>query len=146
MADRIAVLDGGRVQQVASPVELYRNPANLFVAAFIGTSNLVGGHLREGRFLSRLGSLPVSTTDGPRGEAFLVVRPEDVRLAGPGAGVLDGVVADALFQGGSTHLAVDVAGLDVPFLVSVHGIPEHRRGDEVSLRWDTAVVVEDVRR
>ena len=141
MADRIAVLDGGRVQQVAGPVELYKQPANLFVAGFIGTSNLVPGELQGATFRSSVGRLPVSTPDGPAGPSYLVVRPEDVRTGAPGQGVLDGVVADVTFQGGGTHVAVTVAGLDTPFRVAVPGVPPLSRGDAVSLAWDTAVVV-----
>ncbi len=146
MADRIAVLDNGRVQQVASPVELYRHPANLFVAGFIGTSNLVTGQLDGSTFRSAVGALPVSTLEGPPGPSYLVVRPEDVRLADAGHGVLDGVVADVTFQGGSTHVAVDVAGLDKPFRVAAPGVSRWSRGDAVSLGWETAVAVEDVAR
>lgn len=49
MADRIAVMDQGRVEQVATPVELYKNPGNPFVADFIGTSTLLHGNLSSGR-------------------------------------------------------------------------------------------------
>jgi spermidine/putrescine ABC transporter ATP-binding subunit len=144
MADRIAVLDGGRVQQVAGPVELYRHPANLFVAGFIGTSNLVAGRLDGATFRSAVGVLPVSgeqAADGSDAPTYLVVRPEDVRIGDPGTGVLDGVVADVTFQGGGTQIAVTVAGLDTPFRVALPGVPPLSRGDAVSLTWDTAVVV-----
>ncbi|WP_148573624.1 ABC transporter ATP-binding protein [Nocardioides caldifontis] len=143
MADRIAVLDGGRVQQVAGPVELYRHPANLFVAGFIGTSNLVAGRWDGTSFRTAVGMLPVSEARRQSADdaACLVVRPEDVRIGDPGTGVLDGVVADVTFQGGGTHVAVTVPGLDAPFRVAVPGVPPLARGDAVSLAWDTAVVV-----
>lgn len=122
MADRIAVLAAGRVQQVATPLELYRNPANLFVADFIGTSN----------------QLP-----GPADGEHLVVRPEDVRLVAPGEGRLDGVVADTQFQGGTTTVAVDVPGRERPFLVTQSGASDAVRGTAVGLAWEHAVVVRD---
>jgi ABC-type Fe3+/spermidine/putrescine transport system ATPase subunit len=122
MADRIAVLAAGRVQQVATPLELYRSPANLFVADFIGTSN----------------QLP-----GPAGGEHLVVRPEDVRLVAPGAGRLDGVVADTQFQGGTTTVAVDVPDRERPFLVTQSGASDAVRGSAVGLAWEHAVVVRD---
>jgi ABC-type Fe3+/spermidine/putrescine transport system ATPase subunit len=148
MADRIAVLDGGRVQQVAGPVELYKHPANLFVAGFIGTSNLVAGRLEGGTFRSAVGVLPVSKADrdAQADASYLVVRPEDVRIGERGHGVLDGVVADVTFQGGGTHVAVTVAGLDTPFRVAMPGVPPLARGDAVSLTWDTAVVVAEAGR
>ena len=124
MADRIAVMTDGQVQQVASPLEMYRRPANLFVADFIGTSNLLRGRADGG---------------------VVVVRPEDVRLAPGSGGSLDGVVADVQFKGGSSHVAVDVPSLDKPFLVSLPGATDLERGTAVALTWTTEVVVRDER-
>ena len=151
MADRIAVMAEGRVQQIASPVEMYRRPANLFVADFIGTSNLLAGRVEGGGFVSDdLGMLPAGTQEpGPGGRAHLVVRPEDVRLvpgdpgAGGTGGGIAGVVADVQFKGGGSHVAVDVAGLARPFLVAVPGATEVERGSAVTLSWTSAVVVAD---
>lgn len=144
MADRIAVMADGRVQQVASPVEMYRRPANLFVADFIGTSNLLPGHVEGGGFVSdELGPLPATATEaGTSGRAHLVVRPEEVRLS-PGEGPVAGVVADVQFKGGSSHVAVDVPGRSRPFLASVPGATDVDRGDRVTLSWTSAVVVPD---
>lgn len=125
MADRIAVMAEGRVQQVASPLEMYRRPANLFVADFIGTSNLLHGR------------------PGVEEGGVVVVRPEDVRLAPGAGGTLDGVVADVQFKGGTSHVAVDVPGLDKPFLVAVPGVTDVQRGSDVALSWTTEVVVRD---
>jgi ABC-type Fe3+/spermidine/putrescine transport system ATPase subunit len=122
MADRIAVMAEGRVQQVASPLEMYRRPANLFVADFIGTSNLLHDRAEEG---------------------IVVVRPEDVRVAPGTGGVLDGVVADVQFKGDSSHVAVVVDGLDKPFLVAQPGATDLERGAPVALSWTTEVVVQD---
>lgn len=151
MADRIAVMADGRVQQVATPLDLYRRPANLFVADFVGTSNILAGHRDGAGFVSdELGMVPTAGADGPAGKAHLVVRPEDVRLAAAGAaeqglqtGTVTGTVADVQFKGGSTQVAVDVRGLPRPFLASVAGATALRRGDAVSLTWDVAVIVAD---
>ena len=149
MADRIAVMADGRVQQIATPVELYRRPVNLFVADFIGTSNLFAGRLSDGSFTSvELGPLPAPGVEGPSGSAYLVVRPEDVRLV-PGhdaAAPLHGTVTDVQFKGGSSHVAVDVPGLPRPFLAAVPGASTVDRGQPVSLDWPTGVVVPDALR
>ena len=145
MADRVAVMADGRVQQIATPVDLYRRPANRFVADFIGTSNMLAGRVVGGRFLSdELGPLPAPTGGQVQGPAHLVVRPEDVTVspAGPGEGV-SGTVADVQFKGGVSQLAVDVAGLPRPFLVTVSGVTAVSRGDDVRLGWTTSVVVAD---
>jgi spermidine/putrescine transport system ATP-binding protein/putrescine transport system ATP-binding protein len=147
MADRIAVMADGRVQQIAGPHELYRRPANRFVADFIGTSNRFAGTVEGDRFLTEdVGALP--RPDGPvvPGPAHLIVRPEDVTMT-PGADgsarLLQGKVADVQFKGGSSQVAVDVPGLAGPFLVTIGGSTTVTRGDQVSLHWTRAVVVKD---
>ena len=146
MADRIAVMAEGRVQQVASPLDLYRHPANLFVADFIGTSNLMPGRVVDGAFVSdELGALPTAGATVTTGGAHLVVRPEDVRIT-PGldaAGPVRGEVVDVQFKGGSSAVVVSVDGLSRPFLASVPGSTSLDRGQPVALDWTTAVVVAD---
>ncbi len=83
MADRIVVMRDGRIEQVAAPDVLYREPATPFVAGFIGTMNLIEGAVSGGRF-SRAGlthALPIA--DGP---AVFAVRPEALGIAAATAG------------------------------------------------------------
>src|SRR5437773_754074 len=89
MSDVIAVLDGGRLQQVGPPLDVYRRPANQFVADFIGESNLLSGTLHTiddaAIFTSGNGlRVRLAAAAAPPGPAHLVVRPEYVRL-GPAA-------------------------------------------------------------
>jgi multiple sugar transport system ATP-binding protein len=92
MGQRIAVMNDGRLQQFAEPLEVYRRPANLFVASFIGSPaiNLFEGELgvRDGGCVFRTGSfelnVPCGTTP-PAGPAMLGVRPEDLRIADHGS-------------------------------------------------------------
>lgn len=76
LGDRIAVLDHGVVQQVAPPLELYRDPANLFVAGFIGSPaiNLLPGRIEGGVCRVAGGEVPASGV--PEGDCFLGIRPE----------------------------------------------------------------------
>ncbi|MDZ5622025.1 ABC transporter ATP-binding protein [Nocardioides bizhenqiangii] len=146
MADRVAVMADGRVQQVATPVDLYRRPANLFVADFIGSSNRFAGRVDGGVFVSELlGKLPGATDAQQMERAHLVVRPEDIRIfsSTDGGGTLQGRVIDVQFKGGSSHVAVDVAGALTPLLVSVAGTADVDRGDDVALDWSAAVVVSE---
>ena len=92
MADRIAVMSEGTVQQVATPVEMYQRPSNMFVADFIGTSNRFEGIPKDqGIDVPGLGVLPGTAPRGLVGKVNLVVRPEDVRVVASG-GVLTGTV------------------------------------------------------
>ncbi len=84
LADRIAVLRAGALEQVGAPRELYERPANLFVARFIGTPemNVIEGAISAGTFAAPGVSLAVGPF--PDGEATLGVRPEDISMTGTG--------------------------------------------------------------
>ncbi len=90
LADKIVVLNAGRVEQVGAPIELYRRPDNLFVAGFIGAPamNLLTGTVAEGGVRLDGGAIahvPVGTAE-PGGRVTLGLRPEHLRPSGEGAG------------------------------------------------------------
>ena len=112
MADRIAVLDHGRLRQLADPVTLYRRPADAFVADFIGRVNLfdvTGADPAAGTLeVASLGRVPLPDLPaaGTEAEHVLAVRPEDIRLA-PGAGEgMAATLGDVAFQGESSIVEV----------------------------------------
>ncbi len=78
MADRIVVMRDGKMEQVAAPDRLYREPQTPFVAGFIGTMNLIEGTVSNGTFTRGPFSVPLAVGDGP---ATLAVRPEALGLA-----------------------------------------------------------------
>src|SRR5690606_4702930 len=78
MADRIVVMRDGRTEQIDRPDVVYRDPQTPFVAGFIGTMNLIEGHVANGRFTRAGVSVPLAVADGP---ATLAVRPEALDLA-----------------------------------------------------------------
>ena len=140
MADRIAVMRDGMVVQIATPVELYQRPSDVFVADFIGTSNLIPGSVGPRGFDSIFGQLPLTASGGSEAR-WLVVRPENARLAPVESANLLGRVAGISYQGGRSLVAVDVPGLDKPFLVSVPGVAAVSDGVETGLSWSEAVAV-----
>src|SRR5690554_6378527 len=98
-ADRMAVLDGGVIQQIGSPQELYDNPANSFVAGFLGTANILEGHLQEGIFVTKGGyRLPVAR---PLPEAKrIVLRPQNIAVTNEKAeGLIPGRIRHREFLG-----------------------------------------------
>ena len=145
MADRVAVMAAGRVQQLDTPMALYRNPGNLFVAGFIGASNLLAGSVEGGVFASaNFGLIPGCGTPTGITAGHLVVRPEDVRIVAPSDGAITGVVADVQFHGAASSVIVDAAGIvPVTMTAMVTGMAAVRPGDHVGLVWDLGVVVED---
>lgn len=138
MADRIAVMSEGLVMQVASPVELYSRPENLFVADFIGSSNAFRGTATAaGVQVEGLGLLP-GTEGASSGDATLIVRPEDIRLVDHAQAMLTGEVVDTQFTGGSSTIALSVAGQTAPVLFSCQGSASVARGETVHVAWDAS--------
>jgi spermidine/putrescine transport system ATP-binding protein len=148
MSDRIAVMNKGRIEQIADPEEVYDRPATTFVAGFIGVSNLMPGTVRKP---GRKGEVELDsgvkvTTDvdgfsaGERCRA--VVRPEKLVVDGGGRGQpsVEGVVESSLYLGTSTQLIVQLPG-DVRMTVLVPNADEQERqrlpggGAKVSLSW-----------
>lgn len=78
LADRIAVMDGGRVVQIGTPDEIYRNPVSEFVANFIGRSNILRGKADGMNVQTAFGNLPMSRA--ANGSVTLAVRPEQIML------------------------------------------------------------------
>jgi spermidine/putrescine transport system ATP-binding protein len=114
MSDRIAVMQGGVVEQLGSPEEVYEHPARPFVAGFIGISNLLPGVVFNGGVrLANGASIPAPVPDGidEGHEVQLSVRPEKIWIdeLEDGMAVLDGVVAERVYLGTTTQLIVELA-------------------------------------
>ena len=151
MSDRIAVFRDGRVEQVATPVEIYEEPATPFVAGFVGTSNLLEGDVARG-LVGEPGPVsirPEKITLLPGHVAATAV----ARAAGHGDGldgdgvcVATGVVGEVVFLGAATHSVVDLDGggrLTVlqQNVESAATRTLGRRGEAVTLSWQRAHVV-----
>ena len=112
LAHRVAILDEGALQQIGSPREVYDNPANLFVAGFMGSPpmNFVRGSVDNGRFESEGGvSIPVEgAKDGA--PAVMGFRPEDAEVTEPGTGLFDATVYAAELTGDVTLVTVALGG------------------------------------
>ncbi len=124
MADRIAVMRDGRLEQVGTPDEIYRRPRSRFVADFIGESNFLPVRRRaDGTVATRDGgAVPCVAGDGDWREATLMVRPECVRVApGEHGEGIHGRVVQASFLGRETRIAVAVEEADAPLVCSVAG-------------------------
>lgn len=130
VADRVAVMRAGRIVQVAAPDQLWRRPADEFVARFLGQHNLVDAEVRDGVASTAVGRFPVPVTaDGP---ARLLLLPDGVSLDGGGLG---GVVSRRRFAG--DHVVVTVrldAGPELD--VAVWGPEAPAVGDRAGVRID----------
>ncbi|MCL6669159.1 MULTISPECIES: ABC transporter ATP-binding protein [Streptomyces] len=107
IADRVAVMHAGRLEQCAEPAELYQRPATAFVAEFVGTMSRIPGHLAEDTVEVLGMRLPVEGTVPQASEVDVLVRPEAVRVEADATGSAT-VIATA-FLGAATRLTVRLA-------------------------------------
>ena len=114
LATRVGVMNKGVMQQLAPPEEVYNDPANMFVAGFIGSPsmNLVHGDLVDGTFRAEGVAVP-GIGGGSRTGVVLGIRPEDLRVVGPGQGVFDAPVYSSELTGESTLVTFNVGGRHV---------------------------------
>lgn len=112
MSDTIVVMDGGKIQQIGTPTDIYNEPKNAFVADFIGESNIVDGIMKKDNVVEFSGHT-FDCVDGGFGtnEAVdVVVRPEDVDVVPVEKGMLTGVVTSVTFKGVHYEIIVDIGG------------------------------------
>ncbi len=137
LATRIAVMNHGVVQQLAAPEIIYNDPANLFVAGFIGSPsmNLLRGRLEDGTFVAgpiRVEHIGGGTRDG----IVLGIRPEDVSVTGAGAGLFDSEVYTVELTGESILVTARVGKAQL----TAHADRHYRCGigDVVGITFDPA--------
>ncbi len=150
MADRIAVMSEGRVEQIGTATEIYKQPASRFVADFIGESNFIPVEWENGVVVTSRDKIPLASPGTTQsGSGSLMVRPESVRLvpASPGDSGLLGTVVKVSFLGSFTRASVDCPAADDPIIVDTPaGLTEQvREATLVQLRWeaDAAVLFHD---
>ena len=155
MADRIAVMREGKVEQVGTPSELYEGPSTRFVAGFLGEANLFAGKVED----QRVGPWRVSAEQLCRhqlvvgDDAFVMVRPEDVQIAPAGSGDIagavnhiEGTIAEVAYLGTTRKYVIDLPDGDT--VQARVGVRLDRSpltaGDRVRIGWeleDSKVVV-----
>jgi spermidine/putrescine transport system ATP-binding protein len=145
MSDRIAVMERGVVKQCSSPEEVYEHPSGLFVAGFIGVSNLLNGVVQNGGVRLASGATCVADvpSDCPQGsEVHLSVRPEKIWLGELEEGMvaLDGTVVERVYVGTTTQVIVELGpGMRVTALeqnvARARSDDRWQIGDRVRLGW-----------
>ncbi len=133
MSDKIVVMSEGRTQQIGTPEDIYNEPANAFVADFIGESNIFNG-MMTGHLKARFcGGEFECVDDFEEGTHITaVVRPEDVEITAPGAGTINGIVDSVIFKGIHYEITV-LSGRNEIVIQTVHNA---HVGDHVGLKVD----------
>ena len=141
MADRLIVMEHGRVLQVGSAEDLYERPANAFVAGFVGRCNLLSGRVGAPGEFRLPGGLALPCQDGaPAAGGLLAIRPERIEISpgheGPG---VPASLRALTYLGARTEYHVDLAGETLVAVASTPLAADPRRalkaGDDVTLHW-----------
>jgi len=128
LGDEVAVMSGGEIVQQAPPAELYARPATPWVADFVGDANLIAATASGGSATTAAGDVPLRA--GAEGDVTVLLRPEELRLV-PGG---DATVELVEYYGHDTLYRVRSASGQA-LKVRAGSVPEHRRGDAVSLTY-----------
>jgi len=148
MSDRIIVLDRGIIQQVADPTEIYRRPANQFVADFVGKVNFFKGVAGNGRIeLTDIGqSLPY---DGSQtGKVIVAIRPENIILsvddpASCPSGILEGKILSMFYLGEVNDCRVEISGEILRVIADAKSFDTMKEGQSITLGLKEFLVYED---
>lgn len=137
IADRIVVMQAGKVAQIGSPSSIYQQPGSLFVARFLGLSNLLPGEVLkvDGKKVIKtsIGILPAP--DSITGAVTVLLRPDAVQLDRNGEFKLQGKLLERTFRGVTTHVTVEVKGERLHFeFLSRANLPNV--GEQISLSFD----------
>jgi iron(III) transport system ATP-binding protein len=148
MSDRIIVMNRGVIQQVGTPTEIYRRPANQFVADFVGKVNFLPGIVRDGRIeLSGIGQ-SVPYDGNHRDKVILAVRPENIGLSsvpgkGGGKGELEGALQSMFYLGDINDCRVVIKDETLRVIVESQSFDTLREGQHVFLDLKEFLVYED---
>ncbi len=117
MSDTVVVMNHGNIQQIGTPVDIYNEPQNAFVADFIGESNILPGIMRKDRLVEISGRefVCVDAGFGENTPVDVVIRPEDITLAAPENAQISGVVTSVTFKG--VHYEMVVEAYDFHWLI-----------------------------
>ncbi|MFL5968959.1 MAG: ABC transporter ATP-binding protein [Gaiellaceae bacterium] len=152
MADRIAVMNDGRIEQLGTPTELYETPATAYVAGFLGVSNLIAGTVSGSETVQLQRGpevrVPREALAGRSGRVAVGIRPEKIELGNGQANALDGTVVEQAYVGVATQYIVDTecGRLTVYRQNAAPGVNGAAPGERLTLSWspDATFVVDSL--
>ncbi|MGL4949490.1 MAG: ABC transporter ATP-binding protein [Anaeroplasmataceae bacterium] len=133
MSDKIVVMNNGEIQQVGTPIDVYNEPLNRFVASFIGESNIIDGVMIKDKLVSFDNKEFKCVDKGYKTNELVdvVIRPEDIDIVDKEKGFLTGIVDSVVFKG--VHYEIEVKTEHRYFLIHTTDFSE--KGSEVGLSW-----------
>ena len=140
LADRILILNEGRIEQIGTPEEIYRKPASLFAADFIGESNILRGKKDGGAFVLESGAKVPISAQAPDAVTSVVIRPEALRIGGDG--FIGAEVLSREYLGSMTRMVMQLENSDTQVVSSLNDHDMHdlsgiglEPGQSVKLSW-----------
>src|SRR2546426_3587267 len=148
IADRVGVMQSGRLEQVGPPTAIYGRPATPFVAEFVGLTNRLAGVVRAGSVEVRGTRIPLVQPQVPDGPAVALIRPEAVTVTSSGdaaTGPLVGTVIATAFLGATSRVTVDLGDVTVLTQLPTSEAATHPAGTRVqlALRPDPVLIARD---
>ncbi|AUD62820.1 spermidine/putrescine ABC transporter ATP-binding protein [Tenericutes bacterium MO-XQ] len=133
MSDKIVVMNQGEIYQIGTPEDIYNEPANTFVAKFIGESNIIDGIMKDDLLVSFDGKDYICVDKGfSKNEPVdIVIRPEDIDIVDENEGLLVGVVDSIAFKG--VHYEIDVKTKERIF--TIHTTDYHELHSKVGIKF-----------
>lgn len=141
MSDRIIVFNAGVVQQIDSPVNIYNNPVNQFVADFIGKINFLKGVVEDGR-IKFSGGQSIKYSGDKHGNVVVCVRPENIKIK-TDEGILHGQLSNSYYLGDVNDCRVNVDGTELRIIEAGNTYGKIKTGEKVFLDFDNYLVFED---
>jgi putative spermidine/putrescine transport system ATP-binding protein len=136
IADRVGVMQAGKLAQLAAPTEVYSRPATPFVAEFVGLTNRLAGTVHGVVVMVRGCEIPLADPSAPDGDAIALVRPEAVTLASDSSGesgLLSGTVIATTFLGATSRVTVDLGDATIMAQMATSEAADHPAGTRVTL-------------
>ena len=139
MSDRVVVMSRGVIQQIGTPYEIYRNPANKMVADFIGLVNFVEGEVQGDRVYISGTGVSFPNTSGITGSATIAVRPENITMSRT-SGTIEGTLVHRFFLGDAVDYRVQCKHHVIRVIVKGAELKEFTDGEKVYLDFDKIMV------
>ncbi len=132
MSDRVVVMNNGKVEQVGSPIDIYNEPANAFVADFIGEANILNATMIDDYKVRILGT-EFECEDAGFGKmkpVDVVIRPEDIEVTTPEEGTISGIVVNSVFKG--VHYEMEVKCNNC--IILIHSTVSQNVGKKIGMK------------
>lgn len=139
MSDRVVVMSRGVIQQIGTPDEIYRNPANKMVADFIGLVNFVEGEVQGDRVYISGTGVSFPNTSGITGSATIAVRPENITMSRT-SGTIEGTLVHRFYLGDAVDYRVQCKHHVIRVIVKGAELKEFADGEKVYLDFDKIMV------